>query len=269
MYMDATRNSTGGDRRQHHSFRVGTNQAHGQAFLCFLILFQSIQSPVPPRTNAYIHTCPALKQCLIHCAFPKCWCARDVEDYRRHGEGTCDFACTGDAGTTCGGYYSFDLFELKGADDPPPPSNEEDYYLGCFADDKRDRVLEDKISAGDMTLEVKDPPTAAGAQTHPMIHTIIHVYYIHTYIHHAHFDIVANLTTDVDRCYAAVRIYLSGPVEFGWARFRTMKQTLIETPSIPTISDVLLAGVQPHRCARITAWRWTSRSSPFSGDKSE
>ncbi|CBJ30578.1 conserved unknown protein [Ectocarpus siliculosus] len=79
----------------------------------------------------------------------ECWCARDV-DYSRHGEGSCDYTCTGDSGTTCGGYDAFDLFKLE-EDSLSPPS--EDYYLGCFADDKGDRVLEDKISASDMTLE--------------------------------------------------------------------------------------------------------------------
>ncbi|CAM9679374.1 unnamed protein product, partial [Ectocarpus sp. 8 AP-2014] len=79
-----------------------------------------------------------------------CWCSAEVD--LRHGDGTCNFACTGDAGTTCGGVDAFDLFELEGVDRPSPPS--EDYYLGCFADDKRDRVLEDKMSSTDMTVEM-------------------------------------------------------------------------------------------------------------------
>lgn len=82
----------------------------------------------------------------------KCWCAAEVD--LRHGESTCDYACTGDAGTTCGGVDAFDLFELD-VDLPSPPT--EDFYLGCFADDKGDRVLEDKMSARDMSLEVKVP----------------------------------------------------------------------------------------------------------------
>lgn len=58
-------------------------------------------------------------------------------------------ACTGAAGTTCGGVDAFDLFELESL----PPSG--DHYLGCFADDKRDRVLGDKMSSGSMSLQVK------------------------------------------------------------------------------------------------------------------
>ncbi|CAM9474079.1 unnamed protein product, partial [Ectocarpus fasciculatus] len=76
----------------------------------------------------------------------ECWCAAEV--HLRHGDGTCDMACTGDAGTTCGGFDAFDLFELG------PLSPSEDHYLGCFADDKSDRVLGDKMSSGDMSLQL-------------------------------------------------------------------------------------------------------------------
>lgn len=90
----------------------------------------------------------------------KCWCAAEVD--LRHGDGTCDVACTGDAGTTCGGYDAFDLFALVGTDPPPQPS--EDYYLGCFADDDDDRVLGGKTSSRDMSLQVTAaPPTARAA----------------------------------------------------------------------------------------------------------
>eukprot|EP00752_Nemacystus_decipiens_P012284 g10890.t1 len=76
----------------------------------------------------------------------ECWCAAGVD--LRHGRGTCDMACTGDAGTTCGGFDAFDLFELGSL----PPS--EDQYLGCFADDKLDRVLGDMMSSDHMSLQV-------------------------------------------------------------------------------------------------------------------
>ncbi|CAM9249348.1 unnamed protein product [Ectocarpus sp. 13 AM-2016] len=76
----------------------------------------------------------------------ECWCAEEID--LRHGEGRCDYGCTGDAKTTCGGFDAFDLFEVHPLSPPM-----EDYYVGCFADDLEDRVLEDKISARDMTLE--------------------------------------------------------------------------------------------------------------------
>lgn len=92
----------------------------------------------------------------------KCWCAAEVD--LRHGDGTCDMACTGNAGTTCGGFDAFDLFELESL----PPS--EDHYLGCFADDKRDRVLGDKTSSGNMSLQVKAVSrTAFAGATHPNV----------------------------------------------------------------------------------------------------
>eukprot|EP00903_Cladosiphon_okamuranus_P022321 g20527.t1 len=80
----------------------------------------------------------------------ECWCGTEADT--RHGEGRCDYACSGDSHTTCGGYDAFDLFKMEG--DPPPSAPTEVYYLGCFADDKDDRVLGHKISSSDMTLEV-------------------------------------------------------------------------------------------------------------------
>lgn len=93
----------------------------------------------------------------------ECWCSASVD--LRHGKGTCDYACTGAPGTTCGGFDAFDLFELERVDVPSPPS--EDYYLGCFADDQHDRVLQDKMSSDDMTLQVSLFPLGAGANNAP------------------------------------------------------------------------------------------------------
>lgn len=78
----------------------------------------------------------------------ECWCAPSVD--LRHGEGTCEYACAGAAETTCGGYEAFDLFELGAVVNPPA----EDYYVGCFADDQQDRVLDDMMSSDGMTLQV-------------------------------------------------------------------------------------------------------------------
>ncbi len=70
----------------------------------------------------------------------------------RHGEGTCDFPCSGDDSTVCGGFYSFTLYEL--AKPAPPSPAADDGYVGCFADDKDDRVLGAKTTSSDMTSEV-------------------------------------------------------------------------------------------------------------------
>lgn len=95
-------------------------------------------SPLPPR---------AANQ-------KKCWCAAEVD--LKYGEGTCDYPCTGDAGTTCGGNDAFDLFNLERDHRPLSPPTEE-HYVGCLADDKSDRVLADKHSDDSMTLEVTFP----------------------------------------------------------------------------------------------------------------
>eukprot|EP00752_Nemacystus_decipiens_P018611 g16686.t1 len=80
----------------------------------------------------------------------ECWCAVEVNP--RHGEGTCDYPCAGDSAVSCGGFDAFDLFELEREGTPAAPT--EDYYVGCFADDQDDRVLDDMISTNDMTLEL-------------------------------------------------------------------------------------------------------------------
>lgn len=89
----------------------------------------------------------------------KCWCSASVD--LRHGDGTCDFACIGDFSTTCDGFDAFDLFELEASGSVSPPL--EDYYLGCFADDQQDRVLEDKMSSGEMSLQVHGPNGACSS----------------------------------------------------------------------------------------------------------
>ncbi|CAM9604115.1 unnamed protein product, partial [Ectocarpus sp. 12 AP-2014] len=81
----------------------------------------------------------------------ECWCSRDGSlDYDRHGDtGVCDYPCIGDESETCGGVHSFNLYRLSWA---PAPEDEE--YVGCYADNKGDRVLSDMISSDDMTAAV-------------------------------------------------------------------------------------------------------------------
>lgn len=146
------------------SFRAGTTRAHARAGVrasgtsqedaCLAKLSHSFMLHSTPRSRLPRRAPPAVVGCPLTCHLvphnnkKKCWCAAGVD--LRHGDGTCDMACTGDAGTTCGGVDAFDLFEL-GSSLPPP----EDPYLGCFADDKDDRVLGDMMSSGSMTLQVK------------------------------------------------------------------------------------------------------------------
>lgn len=81
----------------------------------------------------------------------KCWCQDETIDFR-HGEGTCDFRCSGDETTFCGGFDSFSLYKLEEAVLPTSPTV--DSYVGCFADDRNDRVLIAMTSSREMTSEV-------------------------------------------------------------------------------------------------------------------
>lgn len=46
-----------------------------------------------------------------------CLCGwdEDVEEYTQGGEGTCSTSCVGDMGETCGGQWSYDLYQLQDA----------------------------------------------------------------------------------------------------------------------------------------------------------
>lgn len=50
----------------------------------------------------------------------------------------------------CGGYDAFSLYRTNSTFEPRNPS-----YLGCFADDKDNRVFTDKYSSDDMTPAVR------------------------------------------------------------------------------------------------------------------
>ncbi|CAN0458863.1 unnamed protein product, partial [Ectocarpus sp. 12 AP-2014] len=40
----------------------------------------------------------------------ECWCQDENIDYLRHGDGTCDYECSGDDSIVCGGFDSFSLY---------------------------------------------------------------------------------------------------------------------------------------------------------------
>eukprot|EP00752_Nemacystus_decipiens_P012579 g11140.t1 len=81
----------------------------------------------------------------------ECWC-QDSDIHLRHGAGTCDFDCSGDASTKCGGFDAFTLYDMEDAVFPSPPSDSN--YMGCFADDQRDRVLDTMAVQSNMDSEV-------------------------------------------------------------------------------------------------------------------
>lgn len=82
----------------------------------------------------------------------ECWCQDENIDLR-HGVGTCDYECSGDESIVCGGVDSFSLYDLvEEGENPSPPTD--DNYMGCFADDRNDRILGAMMSSSEMTSEV-------------------------------------------------------------------------------------------------------------------
>lgn len=101
----------------------------------------------------------------------RCWCGSDGTIFDTYGEGSqfCDLECSGDGDAICGGYSAFSLYKT-GVLSVHKPDKPEAFslhkpelselalsteYLGCFADDKNDRVLSTVIAARDVTPEVQ------------------------------------------------------------------------------------------------------------------
>lgn len=110
----------------------------------------------------------------------ECWCGDEDTDFSQHGDGDCDYSCTGDTWELCGGYFAItsyaredgyyggiDTVEVDTRNPTPAPAptptsttssssvTEEFSYLGCFADEDGDgRVLSDQVVSDDMTLKV-------------------------------------------------------------------------------------------------------------------
>eukprot|EP00903_Cladosiphon_okamuranus_P010392 g9830.t1 len=105
----------------------------------------------------------------------ECWCGDLDTDFSQHGDGLCDYSCSGDTWELCGGYFAITAYAREdgyygGIDtidydtrNPTPapapttssPVNMEFSYLGCFADEDGDgRVLSDPVVSDDMSLEL-------------------------------------------------------------------------------------------------------------------
>lgn len=56
--------------------------------------------------------CEALDAAYMSLQYGReCWCSMEGGlDYERHGEGVCEYPCTGDENESCGGYDAFDLY---------------------------------------------------------------------------------------------------------------------------------------------------------------
>ena len=80
----------------------------------------------------------------------RCWCGGSNADYAKLGaleDTACDMECAGDATQSCGGYNAFDLFQYAEVTEPDGDDN-------CYADNKSDRVFEDKNTDAALTAEV-------------------------------------------------------------------------------------------------------------------
>lgn len=114
------------------------------------------------RAEPYISTTPALYRHaspLLVCCLSKCWCGDSDTDYDKHGEGVCNYPCTGDANEICGGKNAISVYEGSAGNlaarltsPPTPPASTE--YAGCFADKKRARIMTLLLTADDITAEV-------------------------------------------------------------------------------------------------------------------
>ncbi|CAM9939120.1 unnamed protein product, partial [Hapterophycus canaliculatus] len=110
------------------------------------------RSNTPERLQVCFEHCSATGAAYMATQFGvECWCSREgALDYGRHGEGgICDYRCVGDESETCGGWNAFDLFKLWIPD--APLTDEYPEYLGCYADNKEDRVMTHKVVAESMT----------------------------------------------------------------------------------------------------------------------
>eukprot|EP00903_Cladosiphon_okamuranus_P020532 g18846.t1 len=88
----------------------------------------------------------------------ECWCGEADTDYARHGESyACGYECTGDPEETCGGYYAANVYAYPSVNTPAPTAvtPTTSARLGCFEDQKGDRIMELALSdENSMTQEV-------------------------------------------------------------------------------------------------------------------
>ncbi|CAB1101161.1 unnamed protein product [Ectocarpus sp. CCAP 1310/34] len=88
----------------------------------------------------------------------ECWCGRAGTEYDRLGAlemSECDYPCTGDASSTCGGFDSFQAFELGALDQP-------EGYLGCFVDSQSSRLFSAPLVASASNTAETCKATCAG-----------------------------------------------------------------------------------------------------------
>lgn len=101
----------------------------------------------------------------------RCWCGSDDITFGtddEEGSRFCDLECSGDSDLICGGSSSVSLYKTEAftlhAHKPELfELASSAVYLGCFADDKNDRVLNSVVAASDVTPEVQANVSSADA----------------------------------------------------------------------------------------------------------
>ncbi|CAN0069455.1 unnamed protein product, partial [Ectocarpus sp. 6 AP-2014] len=87
----------------------------------------------------------------------ECWCGSADADYTVHGESTdCTYPCSGDADQTCGGFDAANVYRYPDDSTPSPtPSPTTFVALGCYGDDREDRIMDELVlSDSSMTTEL-------------------------------------------------------------------------------------------------------------------
>lgn len=100
----------------------------------------------------------------------RCGCASDGISLDTSGEGfdLCDMECSGNNDVMCGGHVAFSLYKTEALTGHTPGETgaltlhrpdvvglaAADEFLGCFADDRNDRVLGNMVIATNVTPEV-------------------------------------------------------------------------------------------------------------------
>ena len=105
---------------------------------------------------------PLAKQC--HRSFAvssplslQCFCSRHGDNPTESRPAECDMKCLGDIKQTCGGRNAISIYKYS-LNIPKPTATKAHAYqaLGCFADEKYDRVFDVSLKKdGGMTAEVR------------------------------------------------------------------------------------------------------------------
>lgn len=82
----------------------------------------------------------------------QCYCGDYGDDPEKRPQAYCNTPCAGDSSEICGGAYIITVYKTFQHEEPTP--SPAPGYLGCFADDKKSRIMTKRGSKKNMTREV-------------------------------------------------------------------------------------------------------------------